>query len=83
MTTATAVKKSAAKTAPKPAAKSLVEVTLRRLGKPVGNNPAGSFVLIIDPKTFGSTGDNWLGGKAFATRDDALAAAPKVGGKVA
>jgi len=72
------------KPASKPSAKPLVEVVLRRLGKPVGDIPAGRVILIINPKVFGST-ENWLGGvKAhFATRDEAAAAAPKLGGKVA
>ncbi len=82
MTTATATK-TVKKSAAKPAAKSLVEVTLRRLGKPVGDVPAGRYILVINPKIFGSTGDNWLGQKTFATRDEAFAAAPKLGGKVA
>jgi len=40
----------------------LIEVTLRRLGNAVGDIPAGRYILVINPKVFGSTGDNWLGG---------------------
>jgi hypothetical protein len=73
------------KSASKPSAKQLVEVTLRRLGKPVGEVPAGRFILVINPKVFGSTGDNWLGGvkATFESRDAALAGAAKLGGRVA
>lgn len=60
-----------------------VTVTLRRLGKPVGDIPAGRFILVINPKVFGTV-DNWLGGSKahYATRDAAVAAAPKLGGRV-
>ena len=73
------------KSASKQSAKQLVEVTLRRLGKPVGDVPAGRYILVINPKLFGSTGDNWLGGAkaTFESREAALAAAPKLGGRVA
>jgi hypothetical protein len=68
------------------AAKSVkqIEVVVRRLGKPAAGAPAGRYILIINPKVFGSV-DNWLGGAkaTFATRDEAIAAAPKVGGRVA
>lgn len=70
------------KSATKPSAKQ-VDVYLRRIGKAAGSARVGEFVLIINPKTFGSTGDNWLGGRAFASRDAALAAAPKLGGRIA
>ena len=79
MTTKTAVRKPAAK----PSAK-LTEVTVRRLGKPVGAIPAGRYILVIDKSVFGSTGDNWLGG-AKATFESAAAAreaAPKLGGRL-
>jgi hypothetical protein len=77
VTTKTAVRK--------PAAKQLVQVTVRRFGKPVGDIPAGRFFLCINPKVFGSTGDNFLGGSkaTFATRAEALAAAPRLGGRIA
>lgn len=81
MTTATATK-TVKKSAAKPAAKSLVEVTLRRSAGG-GGVPKGHYILIINPKIFGSTGDNWLGGKSFESREAAIAAAPKLGGRVA
>ena len=76
---------AAKKSVSKQSAKQLVEVTLRRLGKSVGDVPAGRYILVINPKVFGSTGDNWLGGAkaTFESREAALAAAPKLGGRVA
>jgi len=76
-----ATKKSASKQSAK---QLVVEVTLRRLGKPVGDIPAGRFILVKNPKVFSSV-DNWLGGRqaTFASRDEAIAAAPKLGGRVA
>lgn len=71
------------KTSSKPSAKQPVTVTLRRLGKPAGSGKVGEYILVINPKVFGSTGENWLGGKSFASRELALAAAPKLGGRVA
>jgi hypothetical protein len=73
------------KSASKSSAKQLVEVTLRRLGKPVGDIPAGRFILVVNPKVFGSSGDNWLGGAkaTFESKNAAIAAAPKLGGRVA
>ena len=59
-----------------------VTVTLRRLGKPAGSGKVGEYILVVNPKVFGSTGDNWLGGKSFPSRDAALAAAPRLGGRV-
>ena len=75
----------AAKKSVKPSATPLVEVVLRRLGKPVGDVPAGRYILVINPKLFGSKGDNWLGGAkaTFESREAALAAAAKLGGRVA
>ncbi len=68
---------------PKSAKKSTaVPVFVRRIGKPAGAAKIGEFVLIVNPKVFGSTGQNWLGGKSFATREAALEAAPKLGGRV-
>jgi hypothetical protein len=60
-----------------------VEVHLRRVSKPAGDAKPGQFVLIIDTKIYGSSGKNWLGGRAFDSRDDAIAAAAKLGGRVA
>ena len=80
MTTATAVRKSSAKLAARPSAK-LIDVTLRRSAGG-GGVPKGHYLLIINPKIFGSTGANWLGGKSFESREAALAAAPKLGGRI-
>jgi hypothetical protein len=62
----------------------LVEVTLRRLGKPVGDIPAGRYILVINPKVFSSTA-NWLGGvkATFESKEAAIAGAAKLGGRVA
>jgi hypothetical protein len=78
VTTKTAVRKTAATKS----AKQLVEVTLRRSAGG-GGVPKGHYVLIINPKTFGSSGANWLGGKSFESKEAALAAAAKLGGRVA
>jgi hypothetical protein len=75
MATKTAVRKPAAKTA-------AVPVVLRRISKP--QSLSGRWVLVKNPRVFGST-DNWLGGPEshYATREAAIAAAPKLGGRVA
>ncbi len=67
----------------KQSAQQLVEVTLRRLAKPAGAGKVGEFVLIVNPKLYGSTGANWLGGKSYPTRDEAAAAAANLGGRIA
>jgi hypothetical protein len=66
----------------KSSAKQLVEVTLRRSAGG-GGVPKGHYILVINPRVFGSTGDNWLGGKSFESKEAAIAAAPKLGGRVA
>ncbi len=66
-----------------PAAKAAaVPVVLRRISKP--RSLSGRWILVKNPKVFGST-DNWLGGPEshYATREEAIAAAPKLGGRVA
>jgi len=72
MKKSTTVKKAAA-----------IEVVVRRIGKAAGPAKPGQYVLIINPKVYGSDGKNWLGGRAFDTKELALAAAPKLGGRVA
>jgi hypothetical protein len=76
--------KTVRKTAATKSAK-LIDVTLRRLGKPVGSIPAGRYILVLNPKLFGSTGDNWLGGSkaTFESREAAIESAPKLGGRIA
>ena len=78
MTTKTAARKPAAK----PAAKAAVPCVLRRIVRP--ENLRGQYILVLNPKVFGST-ENWLGGAAahFASKDEAIAAAPKLGGRIA
>jgi len=60
-----------------------VEVWIRRVGKPAGSAKPGEFLLILYPKQFGSTGDNWLGSKSFSTREAAIEAAGKLGPRIA
>ena len=71
------------KSASKQSAKQLVEVTLRRLAKPAGSGKVGEYALLLSPKVYGSTGKNWLGGRTFPTKEAAIEAAPKLGGRVA
>jgi hypothetical protein len=82
VTTATAAKKPATV---KPTAKkqAVVTVTPRRLARDFGAGKKGHIVLILDPKVFGSTGDNWLNGRSYATREEAEQAATKAGAKLA
>jgi hypothetical protein len=87
MTTATAAKKTTAATvkpnAKKPTTKAAVTVTPRRLARDFGAGKKGHTVLILDPKVFGSAGDNWLNGRSYATRQEAEAAAKAAGAKLA
>lgn len=54
-----------------------VTVTLRRLARDSGPARKGQVVLVLDPRVFGSKGENWLNHIAYDTREDALAAAKK------
>ena len=82
MIAATSTRKTAAATV-KPSAKKPVTVTPRRLARDFGAGKKGQIVLILDPKIFGSTGDNWLNGRSYATREEAEQAAVKAGAKLA
>ncbi len=59
-------------------------VTLRRLARdfPPGSRNKGNTVLILNPKVFGSLGDNWLGGRSFPTPHEAVEAAAEAGVKM-
>lgn len=56
-------------------------VTLRRLARdfPPGAGNKGNTVLILNPKVFGSLGDNWLGGRSYETAGKAVEAAAQAG----
>lgn len=60
-----------------------VVVHLRRVGRDVEGTAAvrGTYVLILNPKVFGSAGANWLGGAAgvYATKEAAIAGAGAAG----
>lgn len=58
-------------------------VYMRRLARDFGNGKKGTFALILNPKVFGSTGENWLGGVTYADRSAAMAAAAAAGRPVA
>lgn len=76
--------KSAASRAKKTGAKpAKTQAVYLRRSNGGGGVPKGRYLLILDPAKFGSTGDNWLGGKAYTDRDGAVAAAKKAGVKVA
>lgn len=72
-----AARKKAQAEAPK------VNVTLRR-SNGGGGVPKGSYVLLLNPKVFGSTGANFHGGEKaiYSTRELAIAAAAKSGATV-
>lgn len=55
-----------------------VTVTIRKLGKDVGRFKKGQVVLVLNPRVFGSKGENWLGQVAYDTREEAIAAAKKM-----
>jgi hypothetical protein len=59
-------------------------VTLRRLARdfPPDAGNKGNTVLILNPKVFGSFGDNWLGGRSFPTPHAAVQAAAEAGVKM-
>jgi hypothetical protein len=63
---------------------STTHVTLRRLARdfPPGAGNKGDTVLILNPKVFGSLGDNWLGRRSYETPDEAMEAAAKAGVKM-
>ncbi len=75
-----ATKKST--TVPKTETKTTV-VTMRRLAQAAGHGKPGEIVLLLNPKVYGSTGDNWLNGRAYPDREAALVAARKAGATVA
>ena len=79
----TAARRSQLQRAEKAPTKKPTTVTVRRVGKPAGDAKQGQYVIILDPRVFGSTGKNWLGRRTFDTRELALAAAAKAGAKVA
>jgi len=61
--------------------RSVTQVTLRRLARdfPAGAGNKGHTALILNPKEFGSLGDNWLGGRTYVTPRQAVEAAAKAG----
>jgi hypothetical protein len=63
---------------------STTQVTLRRLARdfPPGKGNKGNTVLILNPKEFGSLGDNWLGHRSYETPREAVEAAAKAGVKI-
>ena len=70
---------------PSAAAKSTKQiVVVRRLARDFGKAKKGTIALILDANVYGSSdGSNWLNGRTYATKEDALAAAKAAGVSVA
>jgi hypothetical protein len=75
--------KKAARSTPVAKSTKVQVVTPRRLARDFAAGKKGEIVLIIDPNIYGSTGDNWLNGRSYGTKELALAAAAKAGAQVA